>query len=530
MPAEYPERPVTLLSDAPARDPQLPATGTLHRSRWVVAAFAFVIAAGLFFYFWTRSDLWLDEALSVNIARLPLGQLRGALRQDGAPPLYYGMLHVWSAVFGSGDVGVRSLSGVCMVGAAVALWFAARRVAGTPAAWISVLLMASNPYAIRYATETRMYALEILLVSCGILAFHRALESPSIGRLVVFGLIVALLAYTQYWTLYLLLVVAALLLVMAWRGGHRDAARKMLLAMVVAGLAFIPWLSTFLYQRAHTGTPWGTPVLPGIPIGETFRDFAGGDEQEGWLLLFVLVGLLFLGVFGRSVDDRHVDLDLRTQPEIRGEALVGGVGLVVALSLNYLAGGAFQTRYSALVFPFFVVLLARGVTVLHDRRIRAGVLVAVVGLGFVGGIRNVATQRTQAGEVAAVLRHEAQPGDVVVYCPDQVGPSVHRLAPEGLDEVTFPAFAGPERIDWVDYKARVKAANVDDFARAALQRAEGRTLWYVSAPGYTTHVGICEAISDRFAAARPRLVRTLSNDQIFEKPGLEEFRAPSSGG
>ena len=39
--------------------------------------------------------LWLDEALSVNIAKLPLAQLPGALVQDGSPPLYYLVLHYW---------------------------------------------------------------------------------------------------------------------------------------------------------------------------------------------------------------------------------------------------------------------------------------------------------------------------------------------------------------------------------------------------------------------------------------------------
>ena len=56
-----------------------------------------MLVGGLFFYFYTRSDLWLDEALSVNIARLPLVDLHEALRHDGAPPLYYVLLHFWTA-------------------------------------------------------------------------------------------------------------------------------------------------------------------------------------------------------------------------------------------------------------------------------------------------------------------------------------------------------------------------------------------------------------------------------------------------
>jgi mannosyltransferase len=512
-------------NDSPPGEPRFPPL--------VVGAFVVVALAGLVFFFYTRSALWLDEALTVNISHLPLSQLHEALKQDGAPPLYYFLLHFWTSVFGTGNVAARSLSGVFMAGAVVTTWFAARRFVGVAGAWIAAAVMIASPYAIRYATEARMYSLVMLLVTSGIIAFQRAMEKPSTARLALVALLVALFVYTQYWSFYLLVVVVALLAWMVWRNHQRDAAVRVLVAMAVGGLAFVPWLPTFLYQRAHTGTPWGTPVLPGIPIGYTLRDFAGGasgtaaDRQEGWLLFFILLPMLFLGVFGRSVDERRIELDLHVPRETRMIAFVGGAGLIVALSLNYLAGGAFQSRYSALVFPFFILLVARGFTTLRDPRILGVVLTVAVLLGFAGGVRNVITQRTQAPEVAAVLRHEAKPGDLVVYCPDQIGPSVHRLVQSGLDEVVYPSFAGPERVDWVDYKKRLAAANPNTFAQEALRRAGSHTLWYVSAPGYITHVGTCEAIGTAFEAARKGVQRTFSDPTTFEKPALQMFPAPS---
>ncbi len=443
------------------------------------------------------------------------------------------MLHFWTAAFGTGDVASRSLSGLFMSAAVVATWFAARRFVGTTGAWVAAVVMVANPYAIRYATEARMYSLEILLVAGGFVAFQRAMEKPDAGRLAVVAALVALTMYTQYWSFYLLAVVFGLLVWTAWRGQQKEAARRVLLAMVIGGLVFIPWLPTFLYQRAHTGTPWGDPTLPGIPFGYTLRDFAGGtsgtsaDRQEGWVLFFVLLPMLMLGVLGRPMDERRVEIDLHVPRETRVIAFLGGGGLLVALTLNYLAGGAFQSRYSAIVFPFFILLVARGFTMLRDPRILAGVLAVTVLFGFVGGVRNLVTQRTQAPEVAAVLRHDAKPGDLVVYCPDQLGPAVHRLVQPGLDEVVYPSFAGPERVDWVDYKKRLAAASTATFAREALARAGSHTLWFVSAPGYITHVGICEALSDDFAAARTRVQRTVSQDKIFEKPALQMFAAPT---
>ena len=155
--------------------------------------------------------------MSLNIARLPLGDLRAALERDGAPPLYYVLLHAWTGVLGTGDVAVRSLSAVLGVGALVACWYAARRSFGTTAAWLTVIVMATNPFLIRYATEARMYMLEMLLVACGIIAVPRAMEKPSWGRLALVALVTCLLVYTQYWAFYLVGVVALALLVVAWR-------------------------------------------------------------------------------------------------------------------------------------------------------------------------------------------------------------------------------------------------------------------------------------------------------------------------
>ena len=97
-----------------------------------------------------------------------------------------------------------------------------------------------------------MYALEILLVSWGSWRSGVRSSQPTPSRLVQFGAIVALLLYTQYWTLYLLLVVGVLLVALGLarpvpRRGAPDAV-----AMAIGGLAFVPWLPTFLYPaRAH---------------------------------------------------------------------------------------------------------------------------------------------------------------------------------------------------------------------------------------------------------------------------------------
>ncbi len=56
---------------------------------------------------------------------------------------------------------------------------AGRRVGGRITAWALVAMLSLSPFAIRYATETRMYSLVIFLVFAGYLLVTNALERSS---------------------------------------------------------------------------------------------------------------------------------------------------------------------------------------------------------------------------------------------------------------------------------------------------------------------------------------------------------------
>src|SRR5205085_11217079 len=108
------------------------------------AAVVIVLALGVVLRFASWSHLWLDEALTLNIARLPLSDLTAALRHDGAPPVYYVLLHGWTAVFGTSTLAVRALPGLFAVIALPLMWFAARRVGGPRVAWAATVLLATG--------------------------------------------------------------------------------------------------------------------------------------------------------------------------------------------------------------------------------------------------------------------------------------------------------------------------------------------------------------------------------------------------
>jgi len=172
------------------------------------------------------------------------------------------------------------------------------------------------------------------------------------------------------------------------------------------------------------------------------------------------------------------------------------------------------------------LLVARGLTTFRDVRVQVAAVAALSLFGFIGGVRNATEQRTQAGEVADVIRASGQPGDVVLYCPDQLGPSVHRLLPKGFDEVTYPRFERPEFVNWVDYQKRFDAVHPAAFAAEANRRAGAHTIWLVAGPGYPNLHDTCDLLAGHLAARRADSVRVVPNEKLFENPGLQEFAPP----
>ena len=492
------------------------AHGRLHETlfgidievpRLLVVAGVVAVVAGVALRFWAPSPLWLDEAISVNISKLPVSQIPRALSHDGAPPLYYVILHFWMAAFGQSDFAVRALSGIVSVGTLPLLWLAGRRVGGRTVAWVTFFLGLTSPFAINYATATRMYSFMILFSVLGFLALQRAVEQPTRGRLVAVSAITAALLYTHYWGLYLVLVTA---LWLGWRARRTGTGRPILRAMGFGTLLWLPWFPVFAYQALHTGTPWTSAASPGDLLA-LFGDYSGPGSW-GMLLMFASFTLFMVGVFGRTAvpgtvvrttepdGSTHetecgpaVVIELRPRPGMAPLVVVALGTLVVAVVLGAVANAAFVARYTAVVLPLFLMVVAAGIAVIPGRRFRAGCIAVLCLAGLLTGYGENKQQRTQAVKVAAVLNAQAQSGDVVAYCPDQLGPAVDRLLTvRGVVELTFPRAIGPQRVNWVDYRKVIAHTDVETFAQEVLARVgAGHTLWLVWRDGYPGLGGAC---------------------------------------
>ena len=399
------------------------------------------------------APLWIDEGLSVGIASFDLLEIPGIMRQDGSPPLFYMLLHVWISVFGDSERATHVLSLLfVLAGIPVAFW-AARTLFGMRAAWCAAGLAALSPFLTYYAQETRMYAIVAVASMVVAVGFLRAFADRDRRYLPVFALALTVMLYTHNWALFLGMgsVVA---LGMLWRwtpaGERRGLVRDALLGYGAVALLYLPWVPTLLYQAGHTGAPWATRPT----VGELV------DGLE-WLVGGTATGLALLLVAGSGI---AALLRAPGGPGREGIARRVSALLVMAASAALIAwlasqvSPAFANRYFSSFFGPVLLLAAVG----FSRAGRLGLVGLVVVLAlWVDDRANQVNGKSNVRAVATMLGTSVTAGDLVVSTHPEQLPLLAYYLPEGL---RFATSLGPQpdtRIfDWRDATERLRAARV----------------------------------------------------------------------
>lgn len=418
---------------------------------WASAGLVLVAAMAASAYLRTRfigGQFWMDEAITTGIASHSVSAIPGILRHDGNPPLYYVVLHGWIRLFGTSESATHSLSLLFgLLSVPVGMW-AGWTLFGRRAGLIAAVLFAFNGWLTNYAQETRMYELMALLGTVATASFIHAFVNRRRAYLIVFSACLALMLYAHTWGLFFFLgALGALIPAYQIADDRRALVRDGLLAFVAAGILYLPWLPTFLYQAAHTAAPWSTKPGFGTPILIS-RKVLGGDRVTVVLLAACAVGLWPL--FTRRMR--------RTQ-----EAAVLWVLIIlpiVTLATAWLSSQfnpAYDPRYFAPVVASILLIAAFGCA-------RAGVIglgALVLSVVFLLNPSSVASSyksdmRDVGGEMTPLLH----PGDLVISGQPEQTPLAYYYLPAGLRfaNTTGPV-SDPSYMNWVDALKRLTDAD-----------------------------------------------------------------------
>ncbi|MCC6848697.1 MAG: glycosyltransferase family 39 protein [Deltaproteobacteria bacterium] len=436
-------------------------SGSPRAVRWPAVVLLTLAALALRVFHLNAQNLWYDEIGSVKVIATPLSRLAADFEAGRAEPTAWLSMAYWALTkavtwpdLGERDATLRMTSALLGAATVPALAWATAPILPPGAVVAAAAALALSPFHVWYSQEVRPYVLLILLVTLAVGAWVRALAQDGIGRWTAVVALVTLALYTHPIALALPLILGLSLVASVGWDLRRGLAG--LAALGATGFAFAPGL---------------------LLIGAYGANHPADGRGVGWLdLPYVLYAYAVGFSFGPSTSALHADrirAVAETLPEIAVAAVVFGTlaarGLVatrrlpgstrtllltwLALPLGLAFGVAATTanplnaRYGVVAFPAFVVLVALGAY--EVRRPLVAVLgAAAVALSLVSRA-NLAFDPRYAKEdcrgLAAALRAEATPEDLVLVNAPYMASAVRYYYPGPADVVPYPEHGEVER-------------------------------------------------------------------------------------
>jgi len=298
-----------------------------------------------------------------------LGEVKGS---ESNPPLYYVLAWGWAKAFGTGEVGLRSLTALFGAATVPVAFLIGRELVSARAGLIAAALVAVSPMLIWYSQEARSYALLVFFGALALLFFARALRTRDGRDLGLWALASALALCSHYFAIFAVSIEAIWLLV-----ALRARWRVVLIAIggvVAVGLALLPLISAQI-NPTHIG--WIDHSLLSTRLFETGGSFLMGETG-------------------------HVI----AQPPRERYALIPALLIGIALLLAALRGSVREKRAAALglTIGLGVVLLAAGIALAgRDYIVERNLLPALIPLFLAAAAGLAASSARRVGIALATV-------------------------------------------------------------------------------------------------------------------------------
>jgi hypothetical protein len=373
-----------------------------------------------------QKSFWEDEAFTANAVQGSYTDLMKIAQRDVHPPLYLVSLMIWSRVFGTTELPLRSFSILFSVAALFLTFFICQELFGNRVATIALALTAFSPVFIMYGQNARYYSMATAL---SLLAIFSMLRLQGSSR-------------WYYWIVYIFAGVSLLYLLFAagtvlvacnlwWlrkrlrrkqQGANYIGWFPWLLAQVGILLLYLPGLKLmFSVAGRYASQPLAVAGLLGdvlkrvgllgyaFSVGETFSPL----NPAAWVGLAVVIVTVFVALI-------HWRRDENVLLPVLFLVAIGSVNVLI--SLIPLVAQTWQNLPYRMfyAFPFFTILLAAG---LSNVRPLIGTILGGLLLGvYILGLFNYYTDRQFIRpiytipwrEVFAHIQAEEDPGAVVI--------------------------------------------------------------------------------------------------------------------
>jgi mannosyltransferase len=418
-----------------------------------------VIALTLRLHMIGARSFWLDEGISVAIARLSWSDFFGILwRREGNMSLYYILLRGW-LFFAHSDASIRALSAVASTAAVITIYFLGKKLFDGTTGAVAAILLALNVFHIRYAQEARSYALLSLALIFATWCFVSAVESKSQTKWALYAIVSAAAVYLHFFAV--LVIGAHFLSAVIWK--RPIPWRNIFVSAVLFTLLVLP-VAAFL----HTNSQNHQLDWVKLPTGREFYDF---------LLLFTgQAGIIMLCVSLAIAATVVSQLILGSQ-KINGAQKSFPLGIItlwlllppIATLAISLAHPLFVPRYMTVSLPALALVLARGISMFPTkwRSLPLVILLAFSAWGIHNYYATIADTPEDWRSAAQYFSSHVQADDSVLFnngssravfeyytTRNSNSPLRNILFPSHGDQMTMRDFEGVPNERFVQFKTK----------------------------------------------------------------------------
>lgn len=364
---------------------------------WLV--FGLTIFGIITFWKITAASIWFDEAFSAYLIRFDFMDIAHYTAADVHPPLYYWALKLWSMLFGTTELSLRSMSALFSLVAITFGYLLVCRLFDKKSARISLIFMVFSPMLVRYGQEARMYAMVAALALVATYVLTVAVGTKKKSLWVLYGTLLGLGMWTHYffaliWVSHLVWHLSNTCRATKRKGFLKTAfSKEWVTAYAIAIILFIPWVPCVFTQMSEVQISgfWIPDVTPSTIIDFFTNALLYQDASEITGLpaaVFVLVAIAMVALAIRAYR-------LHGEPWRRSYRLIISLAFFPVLLLFFASTAAteslFVDRYliaSALSLSLFMGITLAESTCFAGKTKQVGATLFIAAL-LIAGICNV---------------------------------------------------------------------------------------------------------------------------------------------
>jgi len=370
---------------------------------------AVIILAGFFlrFYELGEESIWLDEAYTLqSAAKQDFTSLISSVdRIETNPPFYFMMLHFWVKFFSASEFSIRFLSLLFSVFSIMLIYIIGKEIFNSGVGLLSSLMLASSMLHVLYSQEARGYSLFIFLILASFVFFIKLIRENKLKYYIPYAILTLLVIYTSY--LGFLVVFFQNL---AFLFFNKEHIKKWFGFQFLIGILYLPWLYYFIRDLFKVQTNLAFIALTKY----SFPPMLANSLLLIFLLPAIVAVVVLLILFYKL---KKFDIKLLKKIKFR-ENLFILFFIIFYIALFFvmprLTTSIFYTRHYLFMTPFFYLFLAKGITMLRKKNIRAVMVIIILLLNIYSVFHYYNASKEQWRDVVYFVEETSKENEIIL--------------------------------------------------------------------------------------------------------------------